>query len=139
MLAGPVLTPSHGATMVKANRKRTSKAQCRRPTVARTTEPAPAFESSGQVHQLMADDLHAGLEKPGDKPAERQTRRFLFNLMRRLPNPPRGRKKADWRRECQQRFKVSIRGFDRIWDEIVAFTGAVAYRSSGPRDRVNNS
>jgi hypothetical protein len=87
----------------------------------------------------MADDLHAGLEKPGDKPAERQTRRFLFNLMRRLPNPPRGRKKADWRRECQQRFKVSIRGFDRIWDEIVAFTGAVAYRSSGPRDRVNNS
>jgi hypothetical protein len=122
--------------MAKATRKDTPKARRRRAgslkavalAVGSPTIGAPAL---GQA--LQAVDLEVGRAFPGDSPAQASTRRFLCDLMRGSPTPPKGKTKDNWRRECMQHFRISRRGFDRVWDEVIARTSAVAYGKSGPR------
>jgi hypothetical protein len=111
--------------MVKATKKDSTKS---------TSAPVSAIgaPSSVQPHELKADDLEVGLARPGDSLAQAKTRQFLRNLMRSSPRPE-GKTKSDWRRECRERFGIPTRSFDRIWDEVIDFTNAVAYRRSGPR------
>ena len=118
--------------MAKAVRKDTTKSASA-PTGSDPRHAAIGAPPPAQVHELWADDLEVGSARPADSPAQANTRRFLRDLMRRSPTPPRDKTKDDWRRECRERFGIPRRRFDRIWDEVIAFTGAGAYRKSGPR------
>jgi hypothetical protein len=78
-----------------------------------------------QVRREDIDDLIAAwaatpepnpalAEMAGDSPQERRARRFLLRLMERHPNGLRGKAKKDFARVCCERFKISLRSFERF-------------------------
>jgi hypothetical protein len=84
----------------------------------------------------IAVAVERGIEQPGDSPTEQRALRFLLRFMREHPEPPDGMVKADIRLACERESGLnSIRAFDRLWERVISFTGAVAHKRSGPRRR----
>jgi hypothetical protein len=83
-------------------------------------------------HLIQQDIFIEGFMLPGDSAAGLRAKRFLRRLMEKYPLGLPGRTKLDYSRICCQRFKISGRYFDRIWEQVIAFTNAIAYRTSGP-------
>ena len=86
-----------------------------------------------EQHLIQQDTFIEGFQLPGDSASGLRAKRFLRRLMEKYPFGLPGRTKDDYRRICCQRFKIPARYFNRIWDQVVAYTGATAYQTSGPR------
>jgi|SRR5215831_7442765 len=84
-------------------------------------------------YQLVPERIELGSDRPGDSEAQAQARAFLYRLMVKYPNRILGKTKPDFRGECKQLFKTPGRLFDRIWQEEIARTGAIAWRERGPK------
>jgi hypothetical protein len=84
-------------------------------------------------YQLVPEPVELGSDRPGDSPAQAQTRAYLHRQMVKYPNRIPGKTKQDFRDECKQRFKTPQRVFDRVWKEEIATIGAIAWEERGPK------
>jgi hypothetical protein len=91
-----------------------------------------------EVHILGARDLLIGTTAPGDSAADAACRQFLIDLMLANPGGIPGKSKPDFLRECQLRFGIPKRSFDRIWAFCIDRTGARAFGKRGPRGPQKN-
>jgi hypothetical protein len=71
----------------------------------------------------------ANMPYPGDSSAEAATRALLTEMMLQDPENEARRLKQDLRNESE----IPGRAFDRIWANCITDTGAVAYKTGGPR------
>jgi len=101
---------------------------------------APAFGQPALtvITPLRAPDMDLGFEQPGDNSADRCALHFLHRLMREHPDGVLGKAKADFMRDCREHLRahnqfVSPRRLDRLWERTIDFTGAVAFRTPGPK------
>jgi hypothetical protein len=70
---------------------------------------------------------------PGDSPAEASVRASLTKIMRDDPENKARRSKQDLKDRCLEDPGISGRAFERIWANCITDTGAVAYKTGGPR------
>ena len=84
-------------------------------------------------YQLEAEPLELAWDQLGDTKVQAQARNLLRRSMRKHPNGIPGKTQDDFREECEQRFGISKRDFDRFWREEIARTGAIAWRKRGPK------
>lgn len=84
-------------------------------------------------HLVQADTFIEGFSLPGESIEQVRAKRFLRRLMRKYPHGLPGQTKDDYRRFCCQWFGITPRYFDRAWEHVIAFTGAIEYRTTGPR------
>jgi len=93
------------------------------------------------VVPLKAQPLELNLELPGYSAADCCAIRYFFTLMREHPNGVPGKKKDDHLHECQEHLRahghgehdVPPRRLDQLWTRAIDFTGAVAFRTPGPK------
>jgi hypothetical protein len=116
--------------MVKATPKNTRRRHSKKvpdiPSTPSTPELLQAFE------YFNSPPRTAPPPRPGDSKEQADTRAFLYCLMTDHPTGT-SKTKSDYYYECRERFGISLRGFERIWNDTIDQTGAVAFRKSGPR------
>jgi uncharacterized short protein YbdD (DUF466 family) len=69
--------------------------------------------------------------------AATRCRNYLVAEMRRLPDRA-PKPKAEFFRDCQARFAVSERGFERAWAYAITETGAVGWKQPGRRRKLSH-